>query len=495
MPQGLSVNRVVDVTVYFEPIGAQLINFDTLLILGDSDVVDTGEVMREYNLIADVAADFGTTAPEYHAAALFFGQQPPPSSIFIGRWARTATSGLLAGGFLSPQQQLISNWVSVINGGFQIAIDGAAPVGITGINLAGSTNLNGVASKISTALTSHNATCVWTGQQFVIKSSSTGLTSSIGPLIPPTGGSTDLSAQMMMDAATMERTVSGVVAETPVACLARVDGRGWYACTFAASVQLADADHLACAAYIEAAEMHLYGLTTNAANVVDPASTADIASQLSLAEYYRTVGQWCSTAGPAPLAICSFFGRAFTTNFEGSDTTITMKFKSEPGVIPEVISATQANTIERKRFNVYATYENGVAILEQGVVSGPAYFDEIHGTDWLANRVQTDLFNILYKSPKIPQTNNGIQILVAGADGGLSQGVTNGLIAPGVWQAIGFGNLKYGDRLETGWYTWANSVDTQDPADRAQRIAPLIQIAIKLAGAVHSSDVIINVNR
>ena len=406
-----------------------------------------------------------------------------------------ATSGLLAGGFLSPQQQMIGNWTSVLNGGFQIAVDGAAPVPITGISLAGATNLNGVASRVSTSLTTHNCTCLWTGQQFVIKSTSTGITSSIGPLIAPTGGSTDLSAQMMLDAATMERTVSGQLAETPVACLARVDGRGWYAATFAASVQLADADHLACAAYIEGAEMHLYGLTTNAANVVDPSTTADIASQLMLAEYYRTVGQWCSTAGPAPLAICSFFGRAFTTNFEGSNTTITMKFKTQPGVVPEVISASQANAIEGKRFNVYAMYENGVAILEQGMVSGPAWFDEMHGTDWLANRVQTDLFNILYRSPKIPQTNNGVQILVAGADGGLSQGVINGLLAPGIWQAPGFGTLQYGDYLSKGWYTWASSVDTQSPADRDARVAPLIQVAVKLAGAVHHADVVINVNR
>ena len=453
--------------------------------------------MREYNLLTDVAGDFGTTAPEYQAAALYFGQLPPPSTLYIGAWARTPTNGALFGGFLSPQEQLIANWNTITAGAFSITLNGALPPAtqITGLNFSSANNLNSVASTISTALSTHNATCVWTGQQFIITSSMGGPNSAVSPLSAPTGGCTDISGQMMMTASLMERTVQGIAAETPVACLARVDGRGWYAATFAASIPLADADHLACAAYIEGAEMHLYGLTTNEATVVDPASDIDIASQLSLAEYYRTVGQWSSTAGGNPYAICSFFGRAFTVNFEGSNTTITMKFKTQPGVTPEVLSATQADTIERKRFNVYIMYENGVAILEQGMVSGPAWFDEIHGTDWLANRVQTDLFNILYQSPKIPQTNNGIQILVAGTDGGLSQGVTNGLIAPGVWQAVGFGTLNYGDYLAKGWYTWADSVDNQDPADRAARIAPLIQVAIKLAGAVHSSDVVINVNR
>src|SRR5215472_1959377 len=149
MPQGLAVSRVVDVTVYFEPIGAQLINFDTLLILGDSNVVDTGEVMREYNLLSDVAQDFGTTAPEYLGASLFFGQMPPPSTLYIGRWAKTPTNGSLVGGFLSPQQMLISNWTPITTGAFGFAVNGGAVTQITGLNFSTAQNLNGVASIIN----------------------------------------------------------------------------------------------------------------------------------------------------------------------------------------------------------------------------------------------------------------------------------------------------------------------------------------------------------
>ena len=489
--QGLAVSRVVNVTVSFAPIATPLVNFDTLLILGDSNVVDTGEVMREYNRMSDVAHDFGTTAPEYQAALLYFSQLPPPATLFIGRWASAPTNGSLVGGFLSNAQKLLSAWTSVVAGGFKITVDGGTAVDITGLNFSSATNLNAVASTISTALASANATCVYNGQQFIIKSSTTGAISTIGPLAAPTTGA-DVSAKLLMTSALMERTVQGQVAETPVACINRVDGRGWYACMFAASRDLTDPEHIACAAYIEAAEMHLYGVTTAAGSVLDPLSTADLASQLMLAEYFKTVGQWSSNT---KYAIASFFGRAFTVNFEGSETTITMKFKVQPGVTPEVISASQATAIESKRFNVYAIYENGVAIVEQGVVSGPAWFDEIHGTDWLANRLQTDIFNILYQLPKVPQTNNGVQILVAGADGALAQGVTNGLIAPGTWHAGGFGTLKYGDYMGSGFYTWANSVDNQPQSEREARIAPLIQCAIKLAGAVHHADVLVNVNR
>jgi hypothetical protein len=465
MPQGLSVSRIVDVDVSFAPVAAPAANFNLLLIMGDSDVVDTGEAIRSYNDLLAVADDFGTTAPEYLAAALFFSQIPQPSQLMIGRWARTATKGLIAGGFLSNTEQLISAWTGVTNGGFHIAVDGATAPGanVTGLNFSGATNLNGVAAIIQTGVQAVGGalaavTVLWTGDQFVIKSGTTGTTSAIAPLTAPTAG-TDISAQLKMTATTFERAVTGIAAETPVAGVVRLDGRGWYGLMFAASTMPTDSQRIAIAAYIEgAADKHIYGITSNAANILDSASTADLCSQLALADYTRTFVQYSLQN---LYAVASWFGRAFTVEFEGSNTTLTMKFKKEPGVTHEVISATQADTLIAKRCNVYAIYNNGASITQEGVMSGLAYFDEIHGLDWLANSIQTEIFNVLYQSPKIPQTDQGVHVLVTAAEGRLAQSVNNGLTAPG----------------------------------REQRIAPLILISEKLAGAIHFSDVLINVNR
>jgi hypothetical protein len=499
MPQGLSVSRIVDVDVSFAPVAAPAANFNLLLIMGDSDVVDTGEAIRSYNDLLAVADDFGTTAPEYLAAALFFSQIPQPSQLMIGRWARTATKGLIAGGFLSNTEKLISAWTGVTNGGFHVAVDGATAPGanVTGLNFSGATNLNGVAAIIQTGVQAVGGalaavTVLWTGDQFVIKSGTTGTTSAIAPLTAPTAG-TDISAQLKMTAATFERAVTGIAAETPVAGVVRLDGRGWYGLMFAASTMPTDAQRIAVAAYIEgAADKHIYGITSNAANILDSASTADLCSQLALADYTRSFVQYSLQN---LYAVASWFGRAFTVEFEGSNTTLTMKFKKEPGVTPEVISATQADTLIAKRCNVYAVYNNGTSITQEGVMSGLAYFDEIHGLDWLANSIQTEIFNVLYQSPKIPQTDQGVHVLVTAAEGRLAQSVNNGLTAPGVWNAPGFGTLVQGQFLKKGWFTFAQSVNEQSQSIREQRIAPLIQVAVKLAGAVHFSDVLINVNR
>src|SRR5215831_19406551 len=233
--QGLSVSRVVNVQVNFTPQAAAQQRFDTLLIMGDTGGVDAGEGIREYNTIEDVVGDFGTTAPEYLAASLFFGQVPKPSILFIGTWARTPTKGRLTGGPLAPADQLLSKWTSITTGGFSVSLDGnATPLHISGLNFATATNLNMVASTIQTGLVAvaPGATFVWNGQSFILSSGTSGANSSVGFLTAPTSG-TDISAQLYMTASTAMRTATGLAAETPVAALARVDGRGWYAATFA----------------------------------------------------------------------------------------------------------------------------------------------------------------------------------------------------------------------------------------------------------------------
>ncbi|MDE9496172.1 DUF3383 domain-containing protein, partial [Xenorhabdus bovienii] len=112
------------------------------------------------------------------------------------------------------------------------------------------------------------------------------------------------------------------------------------------------------------------------------------------------------------------------------------------------------------------------------------------------NYVQTNLYNLMYTSTtKIPQTDEGVTQLLVNVEQSLSQGVTNGLVAPGAWGGDTFGALNRGDMLTKGYYTYAAPIADQVQAEREKRKAPVIQCAIKLAGAVHFADVIINVNR
>ena len=80
-----------------------------------------------------------------------------------------------------------------------------------------------------------------------------------------------------------------------------------------------------------------------------------------------------------------------------------------------------------------------------------------------------------------------------------SQGVRNGVIGTGLkWnESIPFGNPEDFQRNieEKGYYIYSIPVAQQSQAEREERIAPVVQIAIKMSGAIHSSNVIVQVQR
>jgi hypothetical protein len=604
-PTGLNVSDVVNVQVNIAPTAAVFSNFGSLVIIGSSPVIDTTERIRLYTTLAGVVSDFGTTAPEYLAADLFFSQTPQPAFLYIGRWAQFATSGVLHGGVMTPTMQLLSNFTSISNGGFLIFVDGV-PCSLTGVSLIGALNLNGVAALIQTELQTlaAGATFVWNSniQRFDITSATSGVTSSVstaeaptasgwinftsnpspaatvtlngtvvtfvssGPtgnqvliggttaatmqnlvnfangsvdinivklelsipnvvgtkvyvvsILPGTAGNaytlsasaatvsgatltggsgTDLSVLTNTTISTASAPVIGIAAETALACIGVIDNLSgvWYGANFATATPPADADYIAVAGYIEGANRaHILGVTSQEPGILDPTNNSDIASSLKVLGYKRTFTQYSSSS---QYASASIFGRAFTVNFAANNSVITLKFKQEPGIVAEFLTESQAQTLTNKNCNVFINYQNNTAIIQQGAMVNGFFFDEVQGTDWLANAVQTNVYNLLYQTPtKIPQTDPGTHLIVNEINDTLAAAVNNGLVAPGQWNGPPFGQLNTGDTLTLGYYTFAPPVATQAQADREARKSVPIQVAIKLAGAIHSVDVIMTVNR
>jgi len=289
--------------------------------------------------------------------------------------------------------------------------------------------------------------------------------------------------------------VPGYAAETPSACtLALIDkSAAWYGLQFAAATMPTDDQSVDVAALIEAASpARIFGVTTTTTTVLDPLVTTDIASRLKALLYKRSFVQYSANA----YAVASYFGRAFSVNFAANRSTITMMYKIEPGIVAETLTETQAQTLTAKRCNVFVNYNNDTAIIQNGVMSGQAYFDEMHGLDWFQDAVQNSCYNLLYTSAtKIPQTEDGVNQIINVIAGVCNESINNGLVAGGTWSADGFGSLQRGAYLKEGFYIYSQPLSLQAQADREARKAPPIQVALKLAGAVHSIDVLVNVNR
>jgi hypothetical protein len=183
------------------------------------------------------------------------------------------------------------------------------------------------------------------------------------------------------------------------------------------------------------------------------------------------------------------------TNFEGSNTLPTYMFKTLPGVTPETITETQADTLQAKRCNVYVNYVTGTPIYQEAVMSYQLYMDERQSFDWLQNAVQIAVFNLLAQSPKIGQTDAGMTAIINTINSVFSQAVANGMIAPGIWNGPSLPGLATGQNLQSGYYTYAPPISSQSQISRDARIGAPIQCAIKLAGAIQRVDILINVNR
>ena len=600
----LDISRLISVQTQISSGGAQGRLFNQALAIGDSNVISGLERVRNYANLAEVAVDFGTTAPEYLAASIYFQQSPTPTNFACGRWIRTASAAKLQGGILSASQQAISLFNQITSGGMSVTVDGTVK-NLTGMNFSAQTNLNGVASIVQTAF-SGSATCVWNGFEFVITSATTGagveatgtMTLSGQPSAndtftvngttvtfvssSPTGnqvligasqqqtaanlwaflvnstnaniiqatytlsgsvvtatfyevgtignsftlaksgtnlavsGSTlsggtnassvsyatapgsgqDVSVLMQLTSVLALPLVPGYAAESALAAVVACDiaSKNWYGMGFASSVMPSDSDYLAVAAYIEAdAITRMFAVTTAESGVLSSQVSNDIASELMALNYEQT---FCMYSSTNPYAAFAVFGNLLTINLSGSNTFKTMMYQQAVGIVAENIPDSEANALESKRCNVFVAYDNNTSIIQYGTMAGPVFIDETFGTDALADGVQTAFYNVLYTAgTKVPQTDAGDQQFSAAISQVCQQYVTNGFMAPGQWNAPGFGQLVEGQFLKLGYYIYMMPLAQQSESDRAARKCPPFQVAAKLAGANQTGQVLIEVNQ
>jgi hypothetical protein len=192
-----------------------------------------------------------------------------------------------------------------------------------------------------------------------------------------------------------------------------------------------------------------------------------------------------------------YAGRAMSTNFSGSNTTSTMNLKQIAGTVADTgVTSTILAKAKAAGVDVYVNIAGRSSLLSHGANQ---FFDYVYNLNWFVGALEVGGFNQLAQtSTKIPQTEAGMDILKGAYRRVCEQAVKNGFIAPGTWTASDrFGNPEDFDRniLERGYYIYSAPVSEQLPEDREARESPLIQIAVKTAGAIHTSSVIIAVNK
>lgn len=494
----LPVARLIKVSVLLAPQAARSQNLSSLLVLTDSTVIDPVERMRTYTQATDVAADFGSTGPEYQVALNWFSQRPQPKDLKIGRWVKEDSPSQLICGPLATSDQDIEIWNLVNNGGFQVVINGSNHE-LTELDFSLATNFNAVATEIQEALEALAGTgfkVSWNAdyKRFTFTNGTVGEESTVGFLTSPVSGqdiSEMLKGQSDSDGA---YTIDGANAESAVDAVLEFDdrfGQQWYCLKMP---QASDDEHLEVAATVEATvNKHFYVITTQSNASWIATSTTDVGARIAAAKYTKTAVQYSSTD---PYAGASMMARILTTNYNANNSVITLMYKQEPGIVAEELSETQMRALAAKHINVFVAYNNETAIIEAGTVGSGDFIDLIVGIDAMSTQIMTEVYNLLYTSnTKIPQTDPGTNQIISVIKAVLVIFVRNGFLAPGTWTQEGFGQLSQGDYLDEGFYIYAPPVSTQLQSDREARVSVPIQIAAKCAGAVHTVDIILSISR
>lgn len=194
------------------------------------------------------------------------------------------------------------------------------------------------------------------------------------------------------------------------------------------------------------------------------------------------------------LFAAAYLSKALSVNYNGSNTTMTMNLKDLTGIEADTnISETILENCAAYGCDCFPSIEGLAKVISNK--QGGQYFDEVVNQIWLVNTIQRNVFNVLATTgTKIAQTDPALEILTKAIRGVCNQAVTNGMAAPGTWNSADtFGNYEDFIRniSEFGYYIYHQSVLDQSQTDRAARKAPLYQVAVKSAGAVHSANVLI----
>ena len=198
----------------------------------------------------------------------------------------------------------------------------------------------------------------------------------------------------------------------------------------------------------------------------------------------------------AMVMSAAYAGLALSVNFNGSNTTTTMHLKVLGGVNPDP-SMTQAilNLAVAVGADSYVSLQGVSSVFTSGANQ---FFDQIYNQLWFVGALQVAGFNYLAQTgTKIPQTEEGMTGLKGAYRTVCEQAVTNQYCAAGSWtSAVSFGNQAQllANVAQRGYYIYSSPVASQLQAARVARQAPLVQIALKQAGAIQSSSLIVNIN-
>ena len=190
----------------------------------------------------------------------------------------------------------------------------------------------------------------------------------------------------------------------------------------------------------------------------------------------------------------SYMARAHVVNFNAENSAMTMHLKSL-SVAAENYSEQVIEQAKTVGLDLYTTIKDVPVVLTSGAND---FVDNVYNLTAFVDAVQTDMFNLLAgTATKLSQTRQDVNKMVDQGEKTTRGFARAGVFAPGTWSSPDtFGNyITFTRAIERQGYYWlAGELSDQSQSDRQARKSPVLQCAVKNAGAIHSADIIINFN-
>ena len=486
----LPISNIINVTITNTPSGLTEKNVNSLALF-TTEPSDSLEPYGIYVGASQVAEDFGTNSVTAQMANAIFAQTPNLRSgggrlVIIPLIAAVSAT---RGNFVTPNISAnVNDILSVTSGDLKVTVNGTA-YNLTGLNFTNCADLADVAKVLGAALVEVNVTATETALTFTSKK--VGSSSSVALAAVSGGTGTALNGAGYFNAAGGTPTAgANSSGETILAAIARTNGAVGYVPVIT-NLALEDSAILAIANGIQAQDhMFLHHLSS----VQD---IAGIGTTVSDAALTRTrLMLYTTSPDAANLMKAAYAGRAFSVNFTGSFTAQTMNLKQLASITPDLgISKTIYAQAETAGVDLCVSYDGVTSVLSTG---GNDYFDNPYSDLALKFALETAGFNFLRQTnTKVPQTESGMNGLKSAYSQVLERFIRNGCLAPGSWtssETFGDPQIFKNNVLTRGYYIYSLPIVQQSASEREQRKAPLVQIAVKRAGAIHTSDVIVLVN-
>jgi len=489
----LALSNIINVTVTPTPSGISERNVNSLALFTTSQFSSGNDVFREYLTASSVSNDFGSSSTPAKMAGAIFAQTPNiltgTGRLLVIPLLQSATSAT-SGKFETPDiSSNISNFTSVADGEFEITIDGGTPFDVTSLDFSNVEDVADIAKIINRAVT--DVTVTEDSGKVVFTSDKVGASTSVSIAAVSGGSGTDITAATLLDTSSGTST-SGADSsgETILEAITRVQDEVAFTGVLT-DLNLEDSAIETAANGIQSQDRLFFHHVSSTTDIDGIGTTVANASNRQTRLLLYTDNQ-----EEANLFKSAYAGRALSVNFNGTDTSQTMQLKQLATITPDSgITQTDYTQTEDAGLDTYVSFRGRASVNSTG---GNDYFDNIYNDLALKFALETAGFNALAQTnTKVPQTEEGLSLLKAAYTEVMERFVRVGAFAPGSWtstETFGDPAIFKQNISQYGFYVYSIPIAQQSAADRAARKAPLVQIAAKRAGAIHTSDVIVVVN-